>query len=219
MTHPLTHTLYHSIEGAGLCLVHANVPTSPLPQAVDGGHNHAKVVTPEEVIRAALAASRRLTSASEEEALTNNVTCAQLFAGLLRGFTTHLHHQQQQLLLVQSSSSSTSEGVAEIVDASTLNHIKATLASVEQLCVDYFVEKVEKLSDDYFDDWAEAVYFAMSCGCFHARYPQYTTLIPTQLLKLRLTHPNHRDTSTLLTPCACLDDGWIMDNANMPSPP
>ena len=33
------------------------------------------------------------------------------------------------------------------------------------------MESVEKLSVDYFAHWAEAVYYAISCGCFHARYP------------------------------------------------
>ena len=39
------------------------------------------------------------------------------------------------------------------------------------MCVDYFIESVEKLSVDYFAHWAEAVYYAMSCGCFHSSGP------------------------------------------------
>ena len=39
------------------------------------------------------------------------------------------------------------------------------------MCVDYFIESVEKLSVDYFAHWAEAAYYAMSCGCFHSSGP------------------------------------------------
>ena len=36
--------------------------------------------------------------------------------------------------------------------------------SVEEMLVAFFSEQVEKLSVDYFSDWAEAVYYVVSCG-------------------------------------------------------
>ena len=87
----------------------------------------------QQVIEAALSASRQLPTTSEEETRANNVTCAEVFAGLLRGITTQLHHQLRE---TQSSSSATTTSEAQI---------KATLANVEQVgtciyvCVCLFV--------------------------------------------------------------------------------
>lgn len=45
-----------------------------------------------------------------------------------------------------------------------ISAIEKLSVEVEQVLVTYFSEQVEKLSSDYFSDWAEAVYFVFSSG-------------------------------------------------------
>jgi hypothetical protein len=96
-------------------------------------------LSPLAMVSAALEACKSLVSTSEDESRANNSTRAELFGGLLRGV----------LSLQKDAANSESE--------------KNTTA-VEELLVAFFVENVERLSVDYFADWAEAVYFVFSCG-------------------------------------------------------
>mmetsp|Transcript_274 Transcript_274/g.332 ORF Transcript_274/g.332 Transcript_274/m.332 type:complete len:2038 (+) Transcript_274:135-6248(+) len=98
------------------------------------------------LIASILEATDTLSNESEEEARANNTTKAEVFGGLLRGFLS------LSSIKMQSS------------DESSRPHLLQEEYEMETCLVNYFVVNVEKLSVDYFSDWAEAVYFVFSSG-------------------------------------------------------
>ena len=100
-------------------------------------------------VQAALTSSKLLVATSEDESRDINVTKAELFGGLLRGF----------LVLYDEQLKNIPQGPSTKRD-----QIENDALRMETLLVSYFSEIVEKLSVDYLKDWAEAVFHIFTCG-------------------------------------------------------
>ena len=116
------------------------------------------------VINTALSASKLLSSTNEEETRTNNLTRAELFGGLLRGFL--LLFDEQMKNIPQASSSSLAR-----------TQIEKDAYQVEEVLVNYFSENVDKLSLDYYTPWTEAVATVISDGYCKIGNPLFTYII------------------------------------------
>ena len=100
-------------------------------------------------VQAVLTSSKSLIATSEDESRDINVTKAELFGGLLRGFL--VLYDEQLKNIPQGSSPQRIQ-------------IENDSLRMETLLVSYFSEIVDKLSVDYLKDWAEAVFHIFTSG-------------------------------------------------------
>jgi hypothetical protein len=131
---------HYRLCNSGLFMYFASLLTAPVAGTVTAPVGAMSLIT------SILEATDSLSNESEEEARANNTTKAEVFGGLLRGFLS-----LSNIKILASSESSIPQLIEEEYE-------------MESCLVNYFIKNVEKLSVDYFSDWAESVYFVFSSG-------------------------------------------------------